>query len=206
MSYNPSTDFPALVRQTSGGARLLEMPGLDFVVQALARAGLCTVSVGATMPTTNQATTLWFRPSSPSWVAEGTVFLWNAATATYQVATPLLWQAFLGNTITGTYQFFSAPASSNIIPAGTTLAAIQRAAPATTSMTLPILANQFSSGAKPIQIADFSSSVANHVITIVTPDGATIMRQSTLELVSTAVELANVTLQPSPDLNAWVIL
>lgn len=95
MSYNPVTDFIALLRSTGGGVRTERMPGLDYVVSALARAGLITVSVGQTAPIANQATTVWFQPAVPSWNAEGVVWLWNATAAAYQVATPALWSLFL---------------------------------------------------------------------------------------------------------------
>lgn len=95
MSYNPVTDFLALLRSTSGGVRTERMPGLDYVISALARAGLITVSVGQTAPIANQATTVWFQPAVPSWNAEGVVWLWNSTLAIYQVATPTLWSLFL---------------------------------------------------------------------------------------------------------------
>lgn len=95
MSYSPLTDFLALLRQTSGGVRSERMPGLDYVVAALARAGLISISVGQTAPTVNPATTVWFQPAVPSWTAEGAVFLWNAAVNSYQVATPTLWSSLI---------------------------------------------------------------------------------------------------------------
>lgn len=91
MSYNPLTDFLALLRSTGGGVRTERIPGLDYVVSALARAGLITLFVGQTAPTVNQSTTVWFQPASPSWTAEGQVFLWNPGTSSFQTATPTLW-------------------------------------------------------------------------------------------------------------------
>ena len=96
MSYAPNTDFMALVRNTSGGERVLSMPGLDFMVAAFARAGLISLSVGQTAPTSNQATTAWFQPAVPSWAGEGVLYLWNVGLATYQPATPSLWKAYIG--------------------------------------------------------------------------------------------------------------
>ena len=78
MSYNPATDFIALLRLTGGGVRSERMPGLDYVVAALARIGLFSLSVGQTAPTVNQATTVWLQPSQPSWLAEGTFYIWNS--------------------------------------------------------------------------------------------------------------------------------
>lgn len=206
MAYNPVTDFLALLRQTSGGVRTERMPGLDYVVAALVRAGLFQVSVGQTAPTANQTTTAWLRPSLPSWVAEGTVFLWNALTTEYEPATPALWSALLGvGSGSGggsAYKFQSAAAASNIIVAGTSLLAIQRAAPGATGLTLPTVAAQ---AGKPIQIVDWSTGVANHVVTIGPVGGATIMQAASFKLLSTAVQLGGVTLYPSPDLNGWVI-
>lgn len=95
MTYNPLTDFIALLRTTGNGVRSEQMPGLDYVVAALQRAGLISVVVGQTAPTSNQANTVWFRPNLPSTTAEGVVFLWNAGLAVYQAATPALWSALI---------------------------------------------------------------------------------------------------------------
>lgn len=96
MVYNPATDFVSLWRN-SGGTTVskLEMPGLDFVISALARAGLLTISVSATAPGANQATTAWLQTAVPSWNAEGTFYLWNGATSVYEPATPVLFFQFL---------------------------------------------------------------------------------------------------------------
>lgn len=206
MGYTPATDFLALLRNTGGGVRTEQMPGLDWVVAALARAGFITLSVSATAPTSNQAATAWFQPASPSWTAEGVLFLWNATTSTYQPATPVLWAAFF-LPITSGYSFQSIATATGSILAGTTLAAVQRASPATTGLVLPTLAAQFASGKK-LQVVDFSTAVTNHVITLTVPEVSsppTIMGQTSLQLLSSAVQLGGVMLQPSPDLNAWVI-
>jgi hypothetical protein len=39
MSYNPATDFIGLLRLVGSAVRSERMPGLDYVVAALARAG-----------------------------------------------------------------------------------------------------------------------------------------------------------------------
>ena len=204
MGYTPATDFLALLRNTGGGVRTEQMPGLDWVVAALARAGLINLVVSATAPTTNQATTAWFQPASPSWSAEGILWLWNSATLAYQVAIPALWMNFLNITASG-YSFQSLNNTGLSITAGISFAAIQRAAPAATAITLPNLAAQAATGKK-LQIVDFSTSVVNHTITLTVPDSATIMQQSSWQLLSTAVQLAGITLQPSVDLSAWVIV
>jgi hypothetical protein len=95
VSYNFTTDFLALLRTTPGGQRSEQMPGLDYVVAALARAGLINLVVSQSAPTANQATTVWFQPAVPSWSAEGVLFLWNAAAVAFQPATPVLWAAYL---------------------------------------------------------------------------------------------------------------
>lgn len=201
MAYEPTTDFLALLRQTAAGVEPSRMPGLDYVVAALARAGLFKLSVGQTAPTVNQANTVWLRPSLPSWVAEGTVFLWNPATSAYEPATPALWGAVLA---TGGYSFQSVAAPSSAVIAGTSILAIQRTAPAETALLLPNLAAQWLTG-RPLKIVDYSNSVANHVVTLTTPDGSAIMQQTSWQLLSTAAQLAGATLHPCPDLNGWII-
>lgn len=95
MAYNPVTDFIALVRRTSNGMRVAQMPGLDFTLDAMARAGMFLLHVDQTEPTANQATTVWLRPALQSWTAESTVFLWNVSTLSYEPATPALWSSLL---------------------------------------------------------------------------------------------------------------
>lgn len=203
MSYTPAIDFLALLRQTSSGVRFDRMPGLDFTVAALARAGLLNLSIGQTAPAVNQATTAWFKPSSPSWVAEGALYLWNDVTAEYEFATPALWASIFAPIISG-YSFQSVANPSQSIVAGTSLLAIQRAGPSATALVLPNLAAQWQIGRK-LQIVDFSSGVTAHTITLTTPDGSTIMQKASWQLLSSADQLAGVMLQPSPDLNSWVI-
>lgn len=95
MSYSPSTDLIALWRNQSGGAVKAEMPGLDFMITALARAGLVNVIFSDTQPIANQATTMWFRPANPTYIGEGVLYLWNAPTSAYVTATPTLFAAYL---------------------------------------------------------------------------------------------------------------
>lgn len=201
MSYNPTTDFLGLLRQTADGARLERMPGLDYVVAAMARAGLFSLSVGQTPPTVNQPTTVWLRPSLPSWTAEGAVYLWNAPTGAYVPATSALWNALLAPS---GYAFQSATLASNLINTGTTLLAVQRVNPVSTALLLPNLAAQWASGRK-LQIVDFSTGVVNHTIVLTTPDGSTIMQQPNWQLNSNAVQLGGLMLQPAPELNSWVV-
>lgn len=200
MSYNPLTDFLGLLRQTAlGPVELERMPGMDYVLAAMARAGIITLSIGQTAPVVNQATTVWLQPALPSWTAEGDVFIWNPATATYELATPALWDLLL----TGSpYAFQSAPVASNVVGDTTSLLAIQRAAPAVTTLILPTIASRAS---KPLQIVDWSTAVTNHAITLTPAGGASIMRLASWNLLSTADQLAGITLYPSADLNGWVI-
>lgn len=204
MAYNPITDFLGLLRSTGGGVRTERVPGLDYVISAMARMGFVTLYVGTTAPVTNQASTVWLLPASPSWTAEGAVFLWNSATGAYVAATPALWLALFALVVSG-YSFQSAANPVNVILTGTTLLAVQRAAPVTTTLTLPNLGLQFAKGVK-LQIIDFSTAIAaTHTITLGTPDGAKIMNQGSWQLLSTADQQAGVQLTPCPDLNAWVI-
>jgi hypothetical protein len=167
----------------------------------MARAGLFRLSVGQTAPTVNQVTTVWLKPSVPSWVAEGTVYLWDAAAGAYAVATPFLWNVLLSP---GGYAFQSATGVNNTIDAGTTLLAIQKAGPTSTGLILPNLGAQWSTG-RALKIVDWSTAVVNHTITLTTLDGSTVMQQAALQLLSSAVQLAGVTLHPAPELNGWVI-
>jgi hypothetical protein len=95
MAFNPTTDFVGLWRNTAGVLSKLEMPGLDFVVAALSRAGVVTVTVSATAPVANQATTAWLKAAVPSTSAEGALFLWDPVATAYAAATPALFLTFL---------------------------------------------------------------------------------------------------------------
>lgn len=198
--YNPATDFIGLLRLVGSAVRSERMPGLDYVVAALARAGMFALSVGQTAPTTNQPSTFWFQPAIPSWTAEGTLYIWNPVAAAYQPATPALWQAFLSPA--GSV-FQSLPSANNTINPGVSLAAVQRVAPANTAIQLPSIAAQYLTQ-KDLVIADFSTGVVNHQILVSPIGGATIMQLATLNLQSTADYLARARLRPSPDLNSWI--
>lgn len=90
MPYNPSSDFVGLWRAISGGVEKAEMPGLDFVVAAMSRAGLMRTVTSQTAPTVNQSTTAWFKPAAQSFASEGTLFLWDPSLNMYVPATPEL--------------------------------------------------------------------------------------------------------------------
>lgn len=204
MSYTPSTDFLALLRLVGTEVRSLRMPGLDWLIDGLARAGMFTLSIGQSAPTVNQATTVWFQPASPSWVAEGTFYIWNPVTQRYEVATPALWRTLFAP---GASVFQSLPAANNAISPGVTLAAVQRDAPVATTVVLPTLAAQYLAQ-KDIDLIDYSTNIVAHTITI-QPNGADatakIMQQPQWQIFSTPDQIAGIRLRPSPDLNAWVI-
>ncbi len=210
MAYDPITDFPALSRATGGGGvRFERMPGLDFVIQALARARLVTIYTGQTAPMVNKPTTAWFLPASPSWSAEGALFLWDAANAQYAPATPALWTALLAVTfITNGYSFQSAPDPANQVLVGTSVLAVQRdngGIAAATSVVLPNLLGQWAATSQKLQVVDFSTNILNHDITVSTPDGSTIMNRVNLQLFSTPDQLAGASFQPVPELNSWIV-
>jgi len=96
MSFNPATDFVAMFRNLGGSVAKERMPSLDFVVAALGRAGLITVTTSATAPVASQNVTAWFKPANPSYTGEGVLYLWNPANADYEPASAaLLWQLLL---------------------------------------------------------------------------------------------------------------
>src|SRR5438477_5434485 len=95
MAYNYLTDFVGLWRAVSGGVEKAEMPGLDFVVAALGRAGILNLVISGSPPIVNQDTTAWFKPSvsPPDYAAEGVLYLWDGTT--YVPATPGLFFTYL---------------------------------------------------------------------------------------------------------------
>ena len=172
--YNPATDFIGLLRLVGSGVRSERMPGLDYVVAALARAGMFALSVGQTAPTVNQASTFWFQPAIPSWTAEGTLYIWNPVAGAYQVATPALWQAFLSPS--GSV-FQSLPNANNTINPGVSLAAVQRAAPVNTAVQLPTIAAQYLTQ-KDLVLSIFRPALSTIHILVSPVGGATIMQQA----------------------------
>lgn len=200
MSYEPTTDFVALLRQLSGSVELARMPGLDFVLSALSRAGMINLWSGQEAPTTNLAATVWIMPALPSWTAEGVVFLYNSGTGAYEKATPALWSALLSTITSEVYQ--AVLIASDVVNGGTTLLAIRRSAPAATALVLPAIADRVGGL---LRVVDWSTSITEHAITFTTPDGASIMRQTSLVVYSTPDQRASLTLYPSPDLNGWIL-
>jgi hypothetical protein len=201
MSYDPRTDFLALLRQATDGIQFERMPGLDFTIAAMARAGLFSLSVGQTAPIVNQSTTAWLQPALPSWTAEGVLWLWDANVGSYALATPALFSQLL-QVLTASYAFQAVSIAADVVKNATTLLAVQRVTPVATALTLPAIVNR---SGKALHIVDWSLAVAGHVVTLTTPDGATIMRQSSWSVYSTPDQLGGITLYPSIDLNGWVI-
>jgi hypothetical protein len=163
MAYNPITDFLGLLRPTANGMRAVQMPGLDYVVAALARANVFQLSVGQAAPTTNQALTAWFRPFSSSWVAEGTLFLWNPATVQYEVATPALWAVlFLAATQTAVVQDVAAAGPTVVLGNATVVRVLNVGA--AVALTMPLASTKTTS----VLISDWanSSGTAGRNITI----------------------------------------
>ncbi len=201
MAYNPVTDFIALLRLTNGAVDFARMPGLDYVISAMARAGMFTLYSGQTEPIVDQETTVWIKPAQPSWTAEGVVYLWDASAGAYAVATPALWAALLAP---GGYLFQSATGEVTVIEPGVTVLAIQRTTPATSSLVLPRVGAQWTTGRK-LKIVDWSTGVAAHQITLSTPDGATFNTSATWRLFSTADQRGVADLTPVPDVNGWIV-
>lgn len=173
MSYSSATDFLALLRLLPGGVRTERMPGLDYVVSALARAGLITLFVGQTAPTTNQAATAWFKPAIPSWLTEGTLFLWNPATLQYEVATPALWAAIFAALISTVTQDVTTAGPVNILANATVVRVLNVGAPV--ALVLP-LASIKTGG---VLVVDWANLAGTNNITIartapdVFPNGGT---------------------------------
>jgi hypothetical protein len=200
MAYNPLTDFIALLRQEGTALEQARMPGLDYVLAALQRAGMIRLWTGQEAPTSNQAATVWLLPSLPSWVAEGAVFLYNSSVGQFQPATPALWSALLSTITNEVYQ--AVTVGSAAVNGGTTLLAVKRTAPAATALQLPALADRVGGL---LRVVDWSTSIVEHVLTFTTLDGASIMRQSGLSIWSTPDQRAAVSLYPSLDLNGWIV-
>lgn len=173
MSYGQTTDFLALLRLTSGGVRTERMPGLDWMVAALARAGLISLSVSQSPPIANQTATAWFKPAVPSWVSEGILFLWNVSTGQYEVATPALWSQFFAIASSGIVQDVTV-VGPTAIALNTTILRVQNVG-APVGLTMPLSANKLGA----VLVSDWANLAGTNNITIsrsgadVFPNGAT---------------------------------
>ncbi len=88
------------------------------------------------------------------------------------------------------------------IATGTAAAAIQKASPTATALTLPSVANQ---NGVPLTIVDWSTGVTAHTITLTPAFGETIMRASNYLVYSNSAQLGSLTLYPSTTLNGWYV-
>lgn len=174
MSYGPTTDFLALLRQTSGGMRMERMPGLDWAVVALARAGMFNLAVQTTAPVVNQAATAWFKPAVPSWATEGTLFLWNPSAAEYEIATPALWSSlFVAAPAVAVVQDVTVAGPTAVLAGADIVRVMNVGAPVT--LVMPASATKFN----PVLISDWANLAGANNITIqrtgadVFPNGAT---------------------------------
>lgn len=165
MSYGSAIDFLALLRQTGGGVRTERMPGLDYVVAALSRAGLVALSVSATAPTTAQASTAWFRPATPSWAEEGTLFLWNHQTLEYEIAAPHLWADLFLSEVSGVVQDVAVAGPTEISENANIVRVMNVGAPV--SLVIPLAANM--GGA--VLISDWANHAGTNNITVTLSGG-----------------------------------
>jgi hypothetical protein len=189
MSYAPQTDFIALLRLTSGGVRAERMPGLDYIVSAMARAGLFTLSVGQSAPTANQKTTVWFRPAVPSWSAEGAVFLYDTSVASYVPATPALWSALLFDvTVT---QTITAPGPANVLT-NADVVLVNQTVSAPIALTMPLSSDK--SGG--VLISDWKGDAGANNIRV-TLSGADVFPGG-LTVWTIAADTASIFLRPVP--------
>lgn len=166
MSYGPTTDFLALLRQTLHGGRVVQMPGLDYIVAALARAGMFTLSIGQSAPVANQAMTAWFQPAIPSWTREGTLFLWNAVTVEYEPATPILWAAlFLAQPILTGVQDVTTVGPVAILPSATVVRIQNVGAPV--ALTMGLSAN----AQRNVLVTDWANHAGTNNVTLTLSGG-----------------------------------
>jgi hypothetical protein len=193
MSYSSSTDFLALLRLVSGSVRMERMPGLDFLVSALARAGLFKLAVQATAPTTNQSTTVWFKPATPAWASEGILFLWNSTTGLYEPATPVLWSTLLAPASSG-----ATPVVQDVSVAGpvtintntTILRVLNVGAPVT--LTLPLSSTKIGG----VLVTDWANLAGTNNITINRSGGDVFPNSATSEVL--AGDGASILFRPLP--------
>lgn len=190
MAYSSLTDFIGLLRQTANGMRAVRMPGLDYVVEALQRAGMFQISVGQSQPVTNQSITVWFRPAVPSYVSEGVVFLWNPATVEYEVATPALWNAL--------FLAVKQQVTQNVAVAGPTnvqtnadVVLVQNVG-ASVALVMPLSSTK----ANPVLISDWANHAGTNNITITLTGGDVFPNGAVTQII--AADSASVFLRPVP--------
>lgn len=167
MSYNPATDFVAIIRNPGTSPQAGSLPGLDFAIDALARAGAINVQIGGPAPTSNQLTTAWFVLQANSYGGEGTFMLWNAASQTYVGATPGLFALLVE--ATGKTAGLAAVSDTNYAAKATDRFITFKTLTAPRVVTMPALA-QFPVGTE-VSIADESSNAS--IATPITVTGGT---------------------------------
>ncbi len=193
MVYNPATDFLALLRSTSGGARSARMPGLDFIIEGFIRAGLVSVFVGQNPPVANQATTVWFKPAVPSWSGEGQVNIFNLAVGAYQPATPTLWTSLLlAVPVVPTAKILTAAGPYASLPTDMTLI-VKQVVGAPFTITV-----DWSRRTAPLRVVDGKGDAAAHPITITPAFGQTQLAQVNFSYVING-NGGSVILTPLPD-------
>lgn len=92
--------------------------------------------------------------------------------------------------------------ASHVIEATTYAIAVERAAPTATTLYLPAVLLQEN---LPLRIADWSSGVEEHTITVVPSAGETVSRASSWSMVSNPAYLASAVFYPSVELNGWYV-
>ena len=92
--------------------------------------------------------------------------------------------------------------SPAVILPGTRFIAIQRDAPTATALTLPSVSDQ---NGTPLLIADWSTNVTSHTITLTPTGGNTVELLSSWPMVSNPAFLVNAMFYPSTELNGWVV-
>lgn len=193
MAYNPATDFLGLLRSTGGGVRSARMPGLDFIIEGLIRAGLVSVFVGQSPPIVNQSTTVWFQPAVPSFNGEGRVNLFNASLGVYQPATPALWALLLRPAnLSPVTKILTAAGPYAALPTDEVLIVKQAVGAAFTVNV------DWSQRARPLRVVDGKGDASAHPITITPAAG-----QTQLALVNFSYVIdgngGSITLTPLPD-------
>jgi len=88
-------DFILTIRRSLTNPTLGSAPFVDSILDTLLTAGILNVSISETAPTSNQANTIWLQPLASSWTGNGMVYMWNAASSAYVVATPALFAAYV---------------------------------------------------------------------------------------------------------------
>jgi hypothetical protein len=97
MAFSDTADFFVLARPNASGSHdALRMPMLDALLQTLADAGIITLYAGPSAPTTNQTVTAWLQTQNPSYNGEGTLWLWDSAVNSYQIARPQTFGDLIG--------------------------------------------------------------------------------------------------------------